>query len=161
MSKRLNIAIGNVVALLWSVAIIWLPQTMTPPFLPFNTLIIMAVLPGGLVMMLLIIRQALRRFFDDNTIEGEAFLPGSGADIDQRVLSNTTEQLMLALVLWPFVALTLGALVVLFMGVGFGVARLAFWFGYHVSPALKAFGFAATFYPTVLATLVSVFKWAI
>ncbi len=39
------------------------------------------------------------------------------------------------------------------MGVGFGVARLAFWIGYHRSAPARAFGFAATFYPTVLATL--------
>ncbi len=41
--------------------------------------------------------------------------------------------------------------VVTCLGIGFAVARLAFWIGYHISPPLRAFGFAATFYPTIIA----------
>ena len=160
MSKRAKIVIGMALAMLWSVAIVWVPQTLKPPFMPLNTVMIAAVIPGGLVMLALIGRLAQRRFFDDQIIDGAAFIPGSGAEIDQRVLTNTTEQMILAIVLWPFVALTLGGLVVLAMGFGFGVARLAFWLGYHLSPPLRAFGFGATFYPTVLATLWAVMKWA-
>ena len=160
MSKRAKIVIGMALAILWSAAIVGFPQTMKPPFMPLNTVMIMAVLPGGLVMLVLIGRLAQRRFFDNAAIDGADFVPGSGAEIDQRVLTNTTEQLMLAIVLWPFVALTLGGLVVLFMGVGFAIARVAFWLGYHLSPPLRAFGFGATFYPTVLATLWAVIKWA-
>ena len=160
MSKRAKIGLAMVLALLWSLAIVWLPTTLKPPFIPLNTVIIMAVLPGGLVMLTLIARLAQRRFFDDDIIDGAPFPPGSGAEIDQRVLGNTIEQLMLAIVLWPFIALTLGGLVVLVMGVGFGVARLAFWLGYHLSPPLRAFGFGASFYPTVLAALWAVLKWA-
>ena len=160
MPKRAKIGLGMALAMLWALAIVWYPQTLKPPFMPLNTVMIMALLPGGLVMLCLIGRLAQRRFFDDQIIDGDAFQPGSGGEIDQRVLSNTTEQLMLAIVLWPFVALTLGGLVVLVMGVGFGAARLAFWLGYHLSPPLRAFGFGATFYPTVLATLWAVIKWA-
>ena len=160
MSKRAKIAIGMGLAMIWSVAIVGLPQGFKPPFLPLNTVMIMAVLPGGVILMLLIGRLAQRRFFDDAIIDGDSFLPGSGAEIDQRVLTNTVEQLILAIVLWPFVALTLGGVVVLAMGVGFAIARVAFWMGYHLSPPLRAFGFAATFYPTVLATLWAVVKWA-
>lgn len=47
----------------------------------------------------------------------------------------------------------LGAGTVLALGIGFAVARVAFWVGYHMAPPLRAFGFAATFYPTVLAAL--------
>jgi uncharacterized membrane protein YecN with MAPEG domain len=75
------------------------------------------------------------------------------------VLANTSEQLLLALVTWPFVAMTLGGAVVMVMGVGFALARLAFWAGYHLSPPLRAFGFAATFYPTVLAAIWSIVAW--
>ncbi|KPP88686.1 MAG: MAPEG family [Rhodobacteraceae bacterium HLUCCO07] len=86
--------------------------------------------------------------------------PGSTAEVDQRVLSNTIEQLVVALELWPFAALILGGFVVICMGVGFAMARLVFWTGYHVSPLVKSVGFAAGYYPTVLATLWTVVKWA-
>lgn len=159
MKKRRVIAAGMALAVLWTVAIVWLPQSMKPPFLPLNTVIIFALMPGGLVMMLLIARLAQRRFFDDAVIDGGPFPPGSGGEIDQRVLTNTVEQLLLAVVLWPFAALTLGGLVVLWMGVGFAIARVAFWIGYHISPPLRGFGFAATFYPTILAALWAIAKW--
>ena len=45
------------------------------------------------------------------------------------------------------------SLMFLWLGVAFAVARLAFWAGYHMAPPLRAFGFAATFYPTVLVAL--------
>ena len=32
----------------------------------------------------------------------------------------------------------------------FVVGRVAFWIGYHQSPLSRAFGFATTFYPTVV-----------
>ena len=67
--------------------------------------------------------------------------------------------LLLDILTWPFVALTLGGSVVLAMGVAFGLARIAFWAGYHLSPPLRAFGFAATFYTTVLATLWALAAW--
>lgn len=159
MRKRYKIATGMALAVLWSVAVVWLPQSMKQPFLPLNTVIIAALVPGGLVMVLLIARLAQRRFFDDTVIDGSPFPSGSGGDIDQRVLSNTVEQMLLAAVLWPFVALTLGGLVVLWMGVGFAIARLLFWGGYHLSPPLRGFGFAASFYPTVLAVLWALAKW--
>ena len=66
--------------------------------------------------------------------------------------------MVLALVLWPFAMTSLGAVTVIAMGLAFGVARLAFWVGYHLSPPLRAFGFAASFYPTVLATLWSIWR---
>ena len=112
-------------------------------------------------MLALIGRLAQRRFFDDAIIDGQDFEPGSPAWIDQRVLANTTEQLVLALAIWPFVALSLGGAVVLVMGFAFGLARLAFWVGYHVSPPMRGFGFAATFYPTVVAAVWSVAAWAV
>ena len=81
------------------------------------------------------------------------FERGSGADIDQRVLTNTTEQLVLGLCVWPAAAVILagdGPGVIVVLGLNFAFARLLFWGGYHLSPRLRAFGFAASFYPTVL-----------
>jgi hypothetical protein len=115
-----------------------------------------AFLAPGLVLLLLIGRLAQRRFFDDTVIDGGPFAPGSGGEIDARVLQNTVEQLVLALALWPpiaYLSLGDGPGVVTCLGVGFALARVAFWIGYHVSPPLRAFGFAATFYPTIIALI--------
>lgn len=158
MSKRVKILLGMALGALWAVAVVVLPGLGTQPFLPLNLALIYAFLPGGLFLVLVIGRLAQRRFFDDTIIDGEAFAPGSGAEIDQRVLQNTVEQMVLALLLWPFVASWLGAVTVIVMGIALGIARLAFWIGYHLSPPLRAFGFAATFYPTVLAVLWTVWK---
>ena len=113
----------------------------------------------GLVLAAIIGRIAQRRFSDDALIDGGGAAPGSPAWIDGRVLVNTVEQALLAALIWPFVAMTLGGVLALYLGGGFVVARLAFWVGYHVAPPLRAFGFAATFYPTVLAGLWALAVW--
>lgn len=149
--KRKKILIGMLLGALWAVAVVILPGLGPQPFVPLNLALIYAFLPGGIFLMLVIGRLAQRRFFDDATIDGDAFAPGSKSEIDQRVLTNTVEQMLLALLIWPFAASWLGGQTVIVMGVGMGVARLAFWIGYHLSPPLRAFGFAASFYPTILA----------
>ncbi|MDJ0640317.1 MAG: MAPEG family protein [Paracoccaceae bacterium] len=158
MRKRLRILIGMTLGALWAVAVVIGPGLGPQPFIPFNIALIYAFLPGGIVLALMIARLAARRFFDDAIIDGEVYPPGSPGEFDQRVLSNTVEQMLLALLIWPFVATWLGAVTVIVMGVAMGVARLAFWIGYHVSPSLRAFGFAASFYPTVLAALWTVYR---
>lgn len=159
MRKRPTIVIGMIAGAAWALAVVWLPQSPGLPFLPPPLALPGAFFAPGLVMLVMIGRLAQRRFFDDTIIDGEDFAPQSPAWIDQRVLSNTTEQLVLALVIWPFVALTLGGIVVVVMGLAFAVARLAFWIGYHISAPLRGFGFAATFYPTVLAAIWSFVAW--
>ncbi|MFT7594402.1 MAG: hypothetical protein ACI8R4_001723 [Paracoccaceae bacterium] len=159
MGKRPMILAGMLAGFLWAVAVVWGPQLAGLPFLPPPVALPGAFIVPGLVMLAMIGRLAQRRFFDDATIDGQDFVPDSPAWIDQRVLANTTEQLVLALVIWPFVALSLGGAVVLVMGFAFGLARLAFWTGYHVSPPMRGFGFAATFYPTVLAAIWSAVTW--
>ncbi len=141
--------------LLWSVALLWGAATYVQ--LPVFTLIptiMTAFLAPGLIMAVMVGRLAQRRFFDDQIIDGAAL---SGAtEIDQRVLRNTAEQLVLALCIWPAAAVLLtgaGPGVIVCLGLGFVVARVAFWLGYHISPPLRAFGFAATFYPTVLVAV--------
>jgi hypothetical protein len=119
--------------------------------------IMTAYLAPGLVTALMVGRIAQRRFFDDALREGQPLI--GPARIDGCVLQNTIEQLVLALAIWPAAAVMLGADgpgVILVLGLGFSVARIAFWIGYRRAPALRAFGFAATFYPTVLVAI-----WAI
>ncbi|WP_371226531.1 MAPEG family protein [Roseovarius sp. 2305UL8-3] len=155
MGKRQKIAAGMIAGLLWSIALLWGAATYVQ--LPVFTLmptIMTAFLAPGLIMVAMVARLAQRRFFDDAIIDGTE-LRGA-AEIDQCVLRNTGEQLILALCIWPAAAVLLtgaGPGVIVCLGLGFFVARLAFWVGYHVSPLLRAFGFAATFYPTVLVAI--------
>lgn len=159
MGKRRAIGFGMAAGALWAMAVVWGGRHLSIGFVPLPMVAPFALAVPGLVLILLVGRLAQRRFFDDDLIDGDNFNRGSPGWIDQRVLNNTIEQGVLALLTWPFVALTLGGSVVLVMGLAFGIARLAFWFGYHAAPSLRAFGFAATFYPTVFATLWALAVW--
>ncbi|UXX84080.1 MAPEG family protein [Roseovarius pelagicus] len=157
MNKRAEIMVGMAAGMLWGLALLWVAgQYVTLPVFALMPTIMTAFLLPGLFMLLVIGRLAQRRYFDDTIIDGQPFAPASGAAIDQRVLTNTTEQLVLALAIWPAAAVLLagqGPGVIATLGIGFVIARLLFWVGYHVSPPLRAFGFAATFYPTILVAL--------
>lgn len=154
MNKRKSIMLGMALGMIWSVCLLWFAANFV--ILPVFTLIptiMTAFLAPGIVMLLMLGRLAQRRFFDDGIIDGEPFVIGSAADVDQRVLTNTSEQLVLALCIWPAAAVILagaGPGVIVVLGVNFALMRLLFWGGYHLSPPLRAFGFAASFYPTVL-----------
>ncbi len=157
MTKRRIILAGMLAGLLWALAVLWLGAVVVN--LPVFTLmptVLTAFLAPGLVMLAMIGRLAQRRFFDEAIIDGNAYRPGSGAEIDQRVLSNTTEQLVLALCIWPAAAVILaddGPGVITVLGLNFALMRLLFWAGYHWAPPVRAFGFAASFYPTILVAL--------
>ncbi|MFC4667793.1 MAPEG family protein [Seohaeicola nanhaiensis] len=159
MDKRGTILIGMAAGALWALAVVWGAQRAGLAFMTPLVGVPLAMAPVGLVMTLMIGRLAQRRFFDDRVIDGDAFPPGSPGWVDQRVLSNTAEQALLALLIWPFVALTMGGQVAVVLGLAFALARLLFWIGYHLSPPLRALGFAATFYTTVLAGLWSLAVW--
>ena len=164
MTRRRLILLGMVTGLLWSLAVLWVAgKFVSLPIFTLIPTIMTAFLAPGLVMLLMIARLAQRRFFDDAIIDGEPFAPGSGADIDQRVLRNTTEQLALGLCIWSAAAVILadkGPGVIVVLGLNFAFARVLFWLGYHLSPPLRAFGFAASFYPTVLVSLWTVWSLA-
>ena len=145
--------IAGGLGVLWALAVVVLPGQGPQPFIPVNLALIYAFAPAGLVLAFMIGSLATRRYFDDEIIDGNALPPGSRAEIDQRVITNTVEQLVLALCLWPFAAMQLGAVTLIALGVSFAVARLVFWIGYHIAPPLRALGFAASFYPTVFAAI--------
>ncbi len=155
MDKRRRIAAGMAAGLVWAVVLLLVAVLFVKiPVFALLPTIMAAFLAPGLVMMAMIGRLAQRRFFDDAMIDG-APLTGA-AEIDRRVLVNTVEQLVLAMAVWPAAAVLLGAPgpgVIVVLGIGFAVARVIFWWGYHRSPPQRAFGFAATFYPTVLVAL--------
>lgn len=159
MSKRAKIALGMAGGGLWALLLVGGPQWAGVSYIPAPLALPGAFVAPGLFLIWVIGFLAQRRFFDDSLIDGEPYVPGSAEDIAQRVLTNTVEQLLLALVIWPFVALTLGGAVAIALGLGFVPMRLLFWIGYRRSPPLRAIGFAGSFYPTVLAGLWSLAVW--
>ncbi len=160
MGTRAKVGAGMAAGLIWAVLLLWGAARFVqlPVFTLIPTIMTAFLLPG-LVTALMVGRIAQRRFCDAGHIDGQDFAAGSGGDIDQRVLRNTLEQVALALCIWPAAAVVLsgaGPGIIMALGVGFALARLAFWVGYHVAPPLRAFGFAASFYPTVLVALWSI-----
>ena len=152
MSKRGKIVIGMLAGALWAGGVLLIGAELDLPGFTLVPTVLGAFLAPGLIMLLMVARLAQRRFFEAGAMDGARFAPGSGGEIDQRVLRNTSEQLVLALCIWPAAAVLLqgdGPGVIVALGLGFALARLAFWAGYHLSPPLRAFGFAASFYPTV------------
>ncbi|WP_343069975.1 MAPEG family protein [Jannaschia sp. Os4] len=147
MSDRALVALGMLGGALWAIAVVatgvswgggWsLPAAMAA-----------GLLPVGLVLAAMIGVLAARRFRDDALRDGRP-MP---EDPTQRVLSNTVEQTVLGLCLWPFAGWVVGTDLAVVLGWSFALTRLIFWAGYVRSPPLRAFGFAAGFYPTLLAT---------
>jgi hypothetical protein len=159
MSKRGKIVLGMISGGLWGVLLVGGPQWVGVGYIPAQLALPGAFVAPGLFLVAVIGFLAQRRFFDDTIIDGESFAAGSREEIAQRVLTNTVEQLVLALLIWPFVAVSLGGAVALSLGLGFTLMRVVFWLGYLVSPPLRALGFAGTFYPTVVAAVWSLAVW--
>jgi len=116
-------------------------------------------------LFICIARLAKHRFFTPEDINGSALTEGtSRAILLQALLQNTLEQLALALpvyvscsFLFPshFLGLIPAAAAMFFVG------RVLFYIGYSGGAPSRAFGFAFTFYPTVLLGCVAVYFLAI
>ena len=102
---------------------------------------------------------ARHRFFTPADIDGSGLTAGSEkARIYQSILQNTVEQAVIAVLahlLWSaamppslFGAVPMAAIL-------FVIGRIAFAAGYASGASARAFGFALTFYPTALLTLVA------
>ncbi|NRB17366.1 MAG: MAPEG family protein [Rhodobacteraceae bacterium] len=161
MGKRGKIVLGMAGGGLWGLLLVGGPIWIGLGYIPAQLALPGAFVAPGLFLIAVIGFLAQRRFFDDAIIDGDDFAPGSCEEIAQRVLTNTVEQLALALVIWPFVAVSLGGAVVLALGLGFACMRVVFWLGYLRSPPLRALGFAGTFYPTLVAALWSLMVWVL
>ena len=154
MSARRRANLAGSLGFLWSLCVLWVAvHYVTLPVFVLVPTVMTAFLAPGLVLLVMIIRISLRRYADDALLGGKTFAAQSAGDIDQRVLRNSIEQLVLGLCIWPAAAVLLanyGPGVITLLGINFALTRLAFWFGYHKMPALKSFGFAAGFFPTLL-----------
>ena len=112
-----------------------------------------SLLPACCVLLSMILAQMAVRFWQG------IFDPTAGKDgrflrINQRVISNTVEQL--AILSPAMVALAAGSSAarmaeVLALALVFALARLVFWAGYLISPVMRAPGMAASF---VVSTVV-------
>lgn len=74
----------------------------------------------------------------------------------RRVWRDTTEQLMLALCIWPAAAVMLqgdGPGVIMALGLGLALARLVAWAGAVWLPPLRDIGLMASYSPTVAVAL--------
>lgn len=147
--KRALTLFGMVLGAVWAVALVLVPLQLDLPFMPPALAFPLAFLIPGLVMALMIGALALQRLLRDS----------DGGEVGQRVLTNTVEQMVLALLIWPFIGFSLGGISVVALGIGMALARLLYWLGAYVSAPLRAFGFAASFYPTVFGAIWAVWIW--
>lgn len=164
MDDRQKVAIGFAGGMIWAAILLWIGARIALPVFALIPTVMMAFLAPGIVLLLMVGVVSMRRYTDREMINGELFPQGSSGDIDRLVLINTVEQLVLALCIWPGAAVLLagkGPGVIAALSGGFVLARLAFWVGYRISPPLRAFGFGATFYPTVLVALWALWKLVI
>ncbi|MCZ0812086.1 MAG: MAPEG family protein [Pseudomonadota bacterium] len=155
MTTRYRVMMASGAGFLWAALLLWVAaRHVTLPVFTLMPTIMMAFMAPGLVLAAMVLRVAMRRLGDEAMLAGGA-LQGP-ASVDQRVLQNTLEQLVIALCVWPAAAIMLGDAgpgVIVVLGFGFALMRLVFWLGYHRAPLLRVFGFAGSFWPTILVAL--------
>lgn len=112
-----------------------------------------------------IARLAKHRFFTPEDINGSALVEGSSrARLLQALLQNTLEQAALALPVYLACAFTFPSHLLALVPAAaamFLVGRVLFYIGYSGGAPSRAFGFAFTFYPTVLLGCVAVYWLAV
>ena len=96
------------------------------------------------------------RFFSERDIAGSSAGPGSDEIRSAgAILQNTFEQAALAVAAHLVIAATFARSVALIdvMVVLFAAGRLLFWIGYEHGAEGRAFGFALTFYPSLVGLI--------
>jgi len=102
-------------------------------------------------------RLARHRFFTPEDINGSGLVAGTDtASLLQALIQNTLEQAVLAVPVYFCCAIVfpieyLGTVVA--GGAMFLIGRISFFLGYQYGAPSRAFGFAFTFYPTVLLAI--------
>ncbi len=112
-------------------------------------------LATGFVLWAMIARVGAIRYYSPKDIGGAAGGPETREiAVARAALQNTVEQSILAIIAHSALALALPAdrmaVIVALIGL-FVIGRIAYWFGYPKGAAARAFGFALTFYPTIIA----------
>ena len=105
-------------------------------------------------------RLAKFRFFSPEDIDGSALSNTSHeASVLQSLLQNTLEQLLMTAMvysIWAFTMPTVWLSVLPLCSLLFAIGRIAFFKGYAKGAPARAFGFALTFYPSVLLMVIVV-----
>lgn len=151
-----------------SAVFLYLGYRFLPPFVPVLMepiervvyAIRWLVLPAA-TLVLGVALVAGGRFFTPRAIEGDAPARGSALEINLRYVTNTSEQLLLFAIALLALSIHLHGTAVRMiplLALWFAFARLTFLAGYHRSPLARAFGFAATFYPSVAMLLYDALK---
>ncbi len=161
LARQILVAIGMALA----ATVVWLawagplhPLISLPPDDPAARLAFAArwLLVPAFALAVGIAMLANRRFFSPDAMDGTRTPQSPALEINLRYNQNTLEQSALVVIAWPLLALTLpdGQLgLIPVLAVLFGFGRAAFWIGYLIAPWARAFGFALTFYPTVVALI--------
>ena len=158
MRPRTQIWLGAALGVVWALVLVFGMQAAGLRYLAAPVALPGAWLGPALSVALLLGVLGLRRAVGRQGAD-LMMAPGSRGDTDLRVLNDTAAQAVLALLLWPLVAMVQGGALALALGGSFLAARLVFWIGAHVSPFLRALGSAATAFPTILAALWAGFVW--
>lgn len=154
--KQLLVSIGVIAAVVVTLLVVFFVGWGAPEVAPADAGERLAfamrwMLVPGLALFVGVGVIANARFFSEKAIDGDRRVEDAAFEINLRYNQNTLEQLALAAVAWPGLALALPIEeigVVARMAVLFGVGRFAFWIGYHYAPWARAFGMGLTSYPT-------------
>lgn len=156
-----GVAIGMTMALLGTIVVFFLSVSFLPEALPLPSdtasrlgLAAWSALVPCLLLMFCIARLAQHRFFTPDDIHGSGLTSGSDrAKYLQALLQNTLEQTCMAVPVYAatgVLAAPQGLPMIPAAALLFLVGRLAFFAGYAGGAPARAFGFALTFYPTVI-----------
>lgn len=118
----------------------------------------LSIILPTLLLVVSIGRLAKFRFFSPDDIDGSALTSGSeDAVLLQSLLQNTLEQLVIAIAVysaWCILMPVSWLSAVPVCSLLFALGRILFFSGYKKGAASRAFGFALTFYSTVLLLLI-------
>jgi hypothetical protein len=159
-NEQLGVAKGALAGLLTSIAIFVLALkfgslSFAAECEEARELILAASFAGPVISQLICIaRQAQHRFFTPEDINGSGLTEGTArAKLLQALLQNTMEQLSLALPVYTICAFTFPSQFLTAIPAAaamFLVGRIIFLPSYSKGAASRSFGFALTFYPTIL-----------
>ncbi len=158
---QIRVARGMALALFTAIGVFGLAITVMSPARNVGgdltsriTLASWALLLPAATLFVCIARLAKHRFFTPEDIHGSALTGGTDeAKLLQSLLQNTLEQCCLAFPVYVAGSITAPAFalpVVPAAAVMFLVGRVLFFAGYAKGAPGRAYGFALTFYPTVL-----------
>ncbi|MDO6499260.1 MAPEG family protein [Photobacterium sanguinicancri] len=165
--KQSGVLKGMAAAMLTSILVIWVSIIFDPLNYSKISQISERLSVLGLALILptffLIVsigRLAKFRFFSPEDIDGSGLTTGTyEANVLQSLLQNTLEQLVIAFgvyTAWCLLMPSSWLSVVPLCSILFAVGRACFFNGYNKGAPGRAFGFALTFYSTVVSFLVLV-----